>query len=127
MEKFKKILKRILVGVVLIAIAVFIFLLMANYSTGVRAGVPTKFSKKGIIFKTWEGEINIGGLTNSSEGVIPTNWEFTVRRSSKEVAEKLNQAMVESRRVKLLYHEKFVRFFWMGDTKYFVYEVELLD
>ncbi len=127
MEKFKKILKRILVGIVLIAIAVFIFLLMANYSTGVRAGVPTKFSKKGIIFKTWEGEINIGGLTNSSEGVIPTNWDFTVRRSSKDVADKLNQAMVESRRVKLLYHEKFVRFFWMGDTKYFVYEVELLD
>ncbi len=127
MEKFKRILKRILTGIVLIAIAVFIFLLMANYSTGVRAGVPTKFSQKGVIFKTWEGEINIGGLTNSSEGVIPTNWEFTVRRSSKDVADKLNQAMVESRRVKLLYHEKFVRFFWMGDTKYFVYEVELLD
>ncbi len=127
MEKFQKIVKRILVGIVLLAIAVLIFLMTANYSTGVRAGVPTKFSKKGIIFKTWEGTLNIGGLTNSPEGVIPTTWDFTVRRSRKDVAEKLNQAMVESRRVKLLYHEKYMRFFWMGDTKYFVYEVELLD
>ncbi len=127
MEKFQRILKRIGVGIVLLAIAVFIFLMMANYSTGVRAGVPTKFSKKGVIFKTWEGTLNIGGLTNSPEGVIPTTWDFTVRRSRKDVAEKLNQAMIESRRVKLLYHEKYVRFFWMGDTKYFVYDVQLLD
>ncbi len=127
MEKFQKIVKRILVAIILLAIAVFIFLMMANYSTGVRAGVPTKFSKKGVIFKTWEGTLNIGGLTNSPEGVIPTQWDFTVRRSRKDVAEKLNKAMVQSRRVKLLYHEKYVRFFWMGDTKYFVYEVELLD
>ncbi len=127
MEKFKKIVKLTFVAVVLIAISVLIFLMTANYSTGVRAGVPTKFSKKGVIFKTWEGTLNVGGLTSSSQGVMPTTWEFTVRRSSKDVAKKINQAMVESRRVKLLYHEKYRTFFWMGDTKYFVYEVDLLD
>lgn len=127
MEKFQRILKRILVAIVVLAIAVFIFLMTANYSTGVRAGVPTKFSKKGVIFKTWEGTLNVGGLTSSAEGVIPTTWEFTVRGSSKDVVKKIDQAMVGSRRVKLLYHEKYRHFFWMGDTKYFVYEVELLD
>jgi hypothetical protein len=127
MEKFKKIVKLTFVAVVLIAISVLIFLMTANYSTGVRAGVPTKFSKKGVIFKTWEGTLNVGGLTSSSQVVMPTTCEFTVRRSSKDVAKKINQAMVESRRVKLLYHEKYRTFFWMGDTKYFVYEVDLLD
>ena len=75
----------------------------ASYSTGSRAGVPVKFSRKGVIFKTYEGELNVGGLTNSSEGAIPTSWKFSVRRSDENVHRDINRAMEESKRVKLFY------------------------
>ncbi|MCX2743585.1 hypothetical protein OO013_06900 [Mangrovivirga sp. M17] len=38
--------------------------------------------------------------------------------------ENLNDPIDQGQRVKLHYKEKYVRFFWQGDTKYFVYEVE---
>jgi hypothetical protein len=126
MKSFISILKKIGIIFLLLAIAVFVFLNVANYSNGFRAGVPTKLSKKGVLIKTYEGTMNIGGLTNSSEGAIPTTWDFTVKNSADSVISKLDNAILQNRRVKLMYHEKYVRFFWLGDTKYFVYDVELL-
>lgn len=114
-------------GIVVVAVASVLFMMYANYSTGVRAGVPTKFSRKGVIFKTYEGELNVGGVTNSPEGAIPTTWDFSVRRSDVEVQQKLERAMSESRRVKLHYDEKYVQLPWRGDTKYFVFQVDVLD
>jgi uncharacterized membrane protein YkgB len=126
MKGFIGILKKIGIVIVILAIVVFVFLNLANYSSGFRAGVPTKFSKKGVIIKTWEGTLNVGGLTNSAEGAIPTTWDFTVKSSADSVISKIDNAILQGRRVKLMYHEKYVRFFWLGDTKYFVYDVEVL-
>jgi len=126
MKGFIGILKKIGIVIVILAIVVFVFLNLANYSSGFRAGVPTKISKKGIIIKTYEGTMNIGGLTNSPEGAIPTTWDFTVKSSADSVISKIDNAILQGRRVKLMYHEKYVRFFWLGDTKYFVYDVEVL-
>ncbi len=127
MKGFLGVLKKIGIVILLLAIATFIFLNVANYSSGFRAGVPTKISKKGFIIKTFEGTMNIGGLTNTPEGAIPTTWDFTVRKSADSVITKIDNAILEGRRVKLQYHEKYVRFFWLGDTKYFVYDVEILE
>ena len=127
MERFLSFLKKAGIIILLLAIAVFVFLIMANYSSGYRAGVPTKISKKGVIIKTLEGTLNIGGLTNTSEGAIPTTWDFTIKRSADSVIAKIDKAIVNGDRVKLMYEEKYVKFFWLGDTKYFVYDVEILD
>ena len=127
MNNFLSLLKKIGIVALLIGIAVFVFLNVANYSSGFRAGVPTKISKKGILLKTYEGTLNIGGLTNSPEGAIPTTWDFTVRKSADSVIAKIDNAILNGNRVKLMYHEKYVRFFWLGDTQYFVYDVELLS
>lgn len=127
MEKIISFLKKAGIIIVVIAIAVFVFLLMANYSNGFRAGVPTKISKKGVIIKTTEGTLNIGGLTNSAEGAIPTTWDFSVKRSADSVVAKIDKAIVDGHRVKLLYNEKYAKFFWLGDTKYFVYDVQVLE
>ena len=127
MKGFVSILKKIGIVVLLLAIAVFVFLNLANYSSGFRAGVPTKISTKGVILKTYEGTMNIGGLTNTSEGAIPTTWDFTVRKSADSVINKIDKSILEGHRVKLMYHEKYVKFFWLGDTEYFVYDVEILE
>ena len=126
MEGFLKLLKRIGIVILLLAIVIFVFLNVANYSSGFRAGVPTKVSKRGIIIKTYEGTMNIGGLTNSAQGAIPTTWDFTVKKSADSVIAKMDMAILNENRVKLMYEEKYVRFFWYGDTKYFVYDVEVL-
>ena len=127
MKRFISLLKKIGIVILLLAIVVFVFLNMANYSKGYRQGVPTKISTRGIIIKTHEGSLNVGGLTNTAEGAIPTTWDFTVKKSADSVLTKIDDAILKSKRVKLMYHEKYVRFFWLGDTKYFVYDVEILD
>jgi hypothetical protein len=113
-------------GVAALVLCSLLFMLYPNYSAGVRAGVPVKFSKKGVVFKTYEGELNVGGLTNSSEGAIPTTWKFTVARSEEQVHQDMERAMTEHKRVKLHYEEKYMQLFWRGDTPYFVHKVEIL-
>ena len=127
MSKFKKILFKLSLIVVVLLIAVFLFFNFANFSSGYRAGVPIKVSRKGVLFKTWEGQLNIGGLTNSDQGAIPTTWEFSIDSDNVEVREKIEEAITKGKRVKLSYEEKFVKFFWKGDTKYFAKEVEILE
>jgi hypothetical protein len=124
MQKFMMYVKRIGALIVIIGLAILAFLLFSHKSEGYRVGVPMKISKKGVVFKTYEGEMNLGGLTSSAQGAIPTTWEYTVRHSADSVLAKIDNAIVRGERVKLYYREKFVTFPWWGDTKYFVFDVE---
>ena len=75
MAGFAKTLKIAAASVATLVVLALSFVLYANYSSGVRAGVPVEFSRKGVIFKTYEGELNLGGITNTAEGTIPTTWD----------------------------------------------------
>jgi hypothetical protein len=125
--KAKKILKKGLYVLIALLILTVLFIYYANYSNGYRVGVPTKITSKGVLFKTNEGTMNIGGITNSADGAIPTTWDFSVRKSNDVVLDKIDLAIQNSQRVKLLYKEKYVKLFWLGDTKYFVYDVEIIQ
>jgi len=127
MEQFISTLKKIGLILVLLALGVFVFLNLANYSRGYRSGVPIKISKKGMLFKTWEGQLNVGGMTTTADGTIPTQWDFTIKNAADSVLNKIDEAILHGKRVKLLYDEKYAHFFWLGDTKYFVYDVEVLE
>lgn len=118
---------KFLLIVVVVFIGVMLFLNYANYSDGYRAGVPIKISHKGKIIKTHEGELNEGGLTNTAQGVLPSKWAFSIKDSDSEVRVKLEEAIEQNRRVKVYYEEKYAQLFWLGDTKYFVYKVQILD
>ncbi len=108
MADIAKQLKRVGAGLAVWLVLTLLFALYANYSSGVRAGVPVKFSRKGVVFKTHEGELNVGGLTNSEEGALPTSWNFSVRKYEEKVLEDMERAMTEQKRVKLHYNEKYV-------------------
>lgn len=74
------------------------FALNWSYSTGERAGWVQKFSRKGWICKTWEGELAMVSMP----GAAQEKFYFTVWDDA--VAESINKAM--GRRVSLHYDEK---------------------
>ena len=111
----KKILFRVLFIFIALGLAYFAFTYFVTYSEGVRSGDLIKFSKKGVIFKTWEGKL--------SQGVSEElQFNFSVEKSDKEVIEDLQN--LQGTFVKLTYIERYRTFFWLGDTKYFIKEVE---
>jgi hypothetical protein len=78
--------------------------------------VVQKFSRRGWVFKTWEGELSI----TTMPGVAPELWQFTVRDDA--VVEKVRAAV--GRRVVLQYEEHLGvpgRIF--GETSYYVVDV----
>lgn len=111
-----KILLKIGIGVLLAISLYFCFLYFVSYSEGVRAGELIKFSHKGVMFKTWEGEIS-QGVSESQRFV------FSVEDKEKQVIENLNN--YQGKMVKLHYFERYKLLFWLGDTKYFVTKVEI--
>jgi hypothetical protein len=84
-----------------------------NYSTGERAGFVQKFSKKGVISKTWEGELAMVAMP----GTTPEKFYFTV--SDDDVAQQINTTM--GQKVALTYDQHIgVPTTFFGETQYFV-------
>jgi hypothetical protein len=89
------------------------FVLAFSYSAGDRAGVLQKFSRKGWICKTWEGELAM----TTVPGVAPILWQFSVRDD--RVAEQVRKAL--GRWVVVNYAEhRGLPTSCFGDTPYFV-------
>ena len=86
------------------------------YSHGERAGYIQKFSKRGWIFKTWEGEIAMVNLP----GTMQEKFGFTVRNA--EVAQQIEQAM--GQRVSISYEQhRGIPGTFLGETQYFVTKI----
>ena len=91
-------------------------MLHISYSDGERAGYLQKFSSRGWICKTWEGEI----LLTSMPGAIPEKFEFSVRDDL--VAKELMSAA--GKRVILTYAQhKGVPTQCFGETEYYITKV----
>lgn len=89
------------------------------YSTGERAGFVQKFSKRGWIFKTWEGELALVNLP----GAMPEIFYFTVR--DEKVVPGIESTM--GNRVVLTYDQhKGLPPRVFGDTPYFVNKVRVV-
>ena len=51
-----------------------------TYSSGTRSGQLMKLSRKGYVFKTYEGELFLGVFTSGQPTVAPGNiWAFSVK------------------------------------------------
>ena len=115
--------KLILLVIVLVIIASIYSMYTFTYSEGNRAGVLIKFSKKGVMFKTYEGELNIGGVGNiPNTAQMNQIWDFSVKDNA--TADSLMH--LEGRKVSLHYQEKFKSLPWQGETHYFVDQVEVI-
>lgn len=91
-----------------------------TYSDGNRAGYIQKFSKKGWVCKTHEGELAL----TTVPGVAPVLWNFTV--SDDHVATEISRKL--GKRVVLHYKERrHLPTTCFGDTPYFVDHVEIQE
>jgi len=100
--------------------ALYVWLALTfNYSEGERAGYVQKFSHKGWICKTWEGELAMVNLP----GAMPEIFRFSVRDDA--VAARVNQSL--GRRVRLHYEQhKGLPTSCFGETEFFVTAAEPL-
>ena len=90
-----------------------------SYSDGYRAGYVQKFSRKGWICKTWEGELAMVNVP----GAMQERWVFSVRNDS--VAALIRNSL--GKQVSLAYEEHpGVPTSCFGDTRYFVVGIQQL-
>ncbi len=113
----KKFLIKFVLFLILLGAGLYAFNYYVPYSEGYRSGRLIKLSHKGILFKTWEGELSLGIGHDQ-------RWAFSVEHSDKDVRSQLLD--LQGKDIKIKYIERFWKVPWMGDTKYFVKEVEEL-
>lgn len=96
-----------------------------GYSEGDRFGTVAKISKKGFIWKSWEGQLLVGGVDQGKNGtLVPAVWEFSLPARETELAEKIEAAAQSGKRVRIHYRQ------WLispvdVDTSYRVITVEV--
>jgi hypothetical protein len=115
---------KILVAVILAAIVVLAGMtwlsLHWSYSDGERAGYVQKFSRKGWLCKTWEGEIAMVTMP----GTVSEKFYFTVPDDA--VASQINANV--GKRVALHYEQhKWIPTSCFGDTEFFVTGVRVVE
>jgi hypothetical protein len=101
--------------------AAYVYATLAwSYSDGDRVGYVQKFSRRGFVCKTWEGELAMVAVPGST----PEKFYFTVRDEA--VAAAINGSL--GRRVALRYEQHLgVPTTCFGDTEYFVAEVKVVE
>ena len=121
----KKILRRVLLIALIIGVIVFSFLYWGVYERGIMAGKVLRVTQKGMLFKTYEGKLNLetfGALKGASP--IAESFDFSVEGDQKVVISDLEQVALSGERVNLHFIKRYTTFPWRGDTKYFIERVE---
>jgi hypothetical protein len=116
--------KLIIAGVIVVPLLLFALYtftaLTWSYSEGERVGYVQKFSRKGWLCKTWEGELAMVAIPGS----MPEKFQFTVHDDS--VATLVNRS--SGKRVRLHYEQHLgIPTTCFGETEYFVTGVEVVE
>ena len=121
-----KTVKKVLLVIVIVGLGIMAFLYFGKYSEGTRAGIIMKVSKKGAIFKTWEGQMNLEtfGAISKTSNLVNETFTFSIEKGNTKLIESLNDAALSGERVNLNYYERYMKVPWRGDTKYFATDVD---
>ena len=103
-----------IVIIILAMLGISYGLVTIPYSEGVRSGRLVKLSKKGILYSTYEGTLDLGSGDQLT-------WNFSIH--NKKIGEKL--VKLSGQKVKLNYDELFFKLFY--ETKYNVINFELVN
>lgn len=108
--------------ITLLGVVIYFAICNTTYSDGSRTGILMKFSREGYVFKTFEGDINVGFINTNVLGLTANVFHFSVKSSDKNVIEQLNK--LENKQIKIYYKQKIKVMPWVGDTDFLIYNVE---
>jgi len=110
------------ITLIVIIICVFIYWkFFYTYSDGYRAGLLQKFSHKGNIFKTYEGEMILSSVSsNNNVAIASEKFYFSVTNAN--LAKQLDT--IQGQMVIVHYLQKNGVLFWHGDSEYLVDSVK---
>lgn len=116
-KKTKRFLNWVL-SILFIFLAVFVYIkYFYTYSEGYRAGLLQKFSNKGIIFKTYEGELILSSVASSANVALASEkFQFTVLKKNVNIM----FDTLQGKNVIVHYIEKKGPLPWRGDSRYLV-------
>lgn len=120
-SSFKKFVRWFVFILILVLGAFMYWKYFYTYSDGGRSGLLQKFSRRGNVFKTYEGELVLSSVA-STNNVALASEKFFFSVTNDSVA-KLMQSY-EGKRVRLHYKEKNGTLPWRGDSKYIVDAVQ---
>lgn len=116
-RKTRKVFKWLL-SIILIFLVLFVYWkYFYTYSEGYRAGLLQKFSNKGTIFKTYEGEMILSSVASTRDVALASE-KFLFTVTNKSLVRQFDTLQGEN--VIVHYKQKNGSVFWRGDTKYLV-------
>jgi hypothetical protein len=118
----KKVLKWLLILVVIIGSVLIYWKYFYTYSEGYRAGLLQKFSHKGVIFKTYEGEIILSSVSSNRDVALASE-KFLFTVTNKSLMRQFDT--LQGQPVIVYYRQKNASLFWRGDSPYLVDSVKI--
>ncbi len=103
--------------IVILLAALIYYRYFYTYSEGYRAGLLQKFSRKGAIFKTYEGELILSSVAGRSDVVIASE-KFFFSVTDQDLAANLDT--LQGRNVIVRYKQRIAPLIWRGDTPFYV-------
>jgi hypothetical protein len=126
--EFKRSVKKVgywsLVIVIVVIVAFGYFKYGFVYSKGYRSGLLQKFSEKGVVFKTYEGEMILSSVQSSANVAIASE-KFLFSVTDEVVAKQMEQ--IQGKHVVVHYKEKNGALPWQGESYYIVDSVRVAD
>ncbi|MGD0753929.1 MAG: hypothetical protein ABR927_02620 [Bacteroidales bacterium] len=121
-RKIKKVLKWLLFLIVIIGASFIYWKYFFTYSEGYRAGLLQKFSHKGAIFKTYEGEIILSSVSSNRDVALASE-KFLFTVTNKSLVRQFDT--LQGQPVIVHYRQKNSAVFWRGDSPYLVDSVKV--
>ena len=106
--------------IVLVLSFIFYWNYVSTYSEGNRSGILQKFSKKGNVFKTYEGELIMSSIATTGNTTIASEKFFFSVKDDSIATELFN---LEGKHVTLHYKQKRGHLPWEGETDYYVISI----
>ena len=101
-----------------------------EYSKGTRTGMINKFSEKRLIFKTYEGQMALEGITSSGNYAGANVWDFSLDNQSRhgenknDLVNNIQNYIDSGTKVKVNYVQPLVTWPWRSGTNYLVQSVD---
>lgn len=94
----------------------------ATYSEGDRTGPITKFSNKGVLVKTWEGEMAMNNFKATAQGGTDNTFAFSVKDPN--IVHQIQEAQEDGGNYKLHYRQVFIANPFEMESDYIVTGIE---